>query len=272
MSVPGAVSVIIRARDEAAALARCLDALHAQAGLSALEVIYVDAGSRDGSTRLAAQRGARVIALDAFSFGDALNQGAQQASHEVIVALSAHAGLPGDRWLVHAVQALTKNPGLACASGDFYGPDGEPLRAAVCQDAALARRRPEWGYANGAGAFRARLWRERPFRADLPGGEDKEWALHWLERGYGCLIDPALAVAHDHTHDPLKAIYHRARREAQGYAAFLDRGPQSVAQLARTWWSDLRFYDSGLRARLSPRRAARLLGDHAGRRAGIGAP
>ena len=69
MSVPGAVSVIIRARDEAAALARCLDALHAQAGLSALEVIYVDAGSRDGSAKLAAEQGAKVIALDAFCSG-----------------------------------------------------------------------------------------------------------------------------------------------------------------------------------------------------------
>ena len=204
MSVPGAVSVIIRARDEAAALARCLDALRAQAGLTALEVIYVDAGSRDGSAELAAEQGARVIALDAFSFGGALNQGAQQASHEVIVALSAHAELTGARWLARAVQVLSGDPKLACASGDVYGPDGAPLRGAVRQDAGLARRRPEWGYANGAGAFRARLWRERPFRGDLPGCEDKEWALKsGVDRGYECLIDPGLAVAHDHTHDPL---------------------------------------------------------------------
>ncbi|HET9103334.1 MAG TPA: glycosyltransferase family 2 protein [Solirubrobacteraceae bacterium] len=267
MSVPGAVSVIIRARDEAAALTGCLDALRAQSGAPELEVIYVDLGSGDGSAQLAAARGATVLALDAFSFGEALNRGADQAAHEILVALSAHVVLPHAGWLARAIHALEADSALACASGDVYGPDGEPLREPVRQDAALARRRPEWGYANGAGAFRARLWRERPFRADLPGCEDKEWALHWLDRGYGCLIDPELAVVHDHTHDPLRAIYGRARREAQGYAAFLDRGPQSAAQLARTWWSDRRFYDSALRARLSPRRAARLLGDHAGRRA-----
>ena len=267
MSVPGAVSVIIRARDEAPALACCLDALHAQSGLSALEVVYVDAGSNDHSAELAAARGARVIGLDSFSFGNALNRGAAQATHSTVIALSAHAVLPGPGWLAHAVSLLEADPQLACASGDAYGPDGEPLSAPIRQDARLARRRPEWGYANGAGAFRADRWRERPFREDLPGCEDKEWALHWLDRGYGCLIDPALAVTHDHTHDPLRAIYQRARREAEGYAAFIDRGPQTPRQLAQSWWTDLRFYDSAARARLSPRRAARLLGDHAGRRA-----
>lgn len=275
MPAGGRVSVIIRARDEAHELTRCLDALQAQTGIGALQVIYVDAGSTDASPALASARGATVVSIGAFSFGAALNLGAQRAQHEVLVALSAHVGLPDDRWLARACATL-EDPGLACTSGDRWGPDGEPLTAPVRQDATLARRRPEWGYANGAGAFRAALWRERRFAPQLPAAEDKEWALHWLDRGYGCLIDPGLAVAHDHAHDRLPAIYRRARREAQGYAVFADRGPATAAALARDWWSDPRFYDSALRARLSPRRAARLLGDHAGRRraaqASAGAP
>jgi hypothetical protein len=150
---------------------------------------------------------------------------------------------------------------VACACGDRCGPDGERLDGAIAQDAALARRRPEWGYSNAAGAFRASLWRRRPFRADLPGCEDKEWALHWLDEGYRCVIDPSLAVNHDHTHDSVRAIYGRARREATAYAAFLPvGGPDSgraggIGRLAREWWSDTRWYDSAARA-------------HAGRRAG----
>jgi hypothetical protein len=156
---------------------------------------------------------------------------------------------------------------VACASGDVYGPDGERLTAAVDQDAALARRRPEWGYANGAGAFRASLWRQRPFRGDLPGCEDKEWALHWLKQGYVCRVDPALAVGHDHTHDSLRAIFRRARREERAYRMFLTgREDYDPSDLAEDWWSDLRWYDSALRARLSPRRTARLLGAYRGRK------
>jgi len=271
MPARSGVSVIIRARDEAGELTRCLDALQAQAGIGALQVIYVDAGSRDASPQVAGARGATVVPIGAFSFGAALNVGAARAEHEVLVALSAHVGLPDDGWLARACATLA-NPGLACASGDRWGPDGELLTAPIHQDAALARRRPEWGYANGAGVFRASLWRERPFATQLSGVEDKEWALHWLDRGYACLIDPGLAVTHDHAHDRLPAIYRRARREAEGYAAFVDRGPGTVAALARDWWSDQRFYDSVARARLSPRRAARLLGDHAGRRRAARAP
>ena len=265
MAPRGGVSVIVRARDEAGALAACLDALDAQTGVAPVQVIYVDLGSQDASRQIAAAQGATVITLESFSFGAALNLGAEAAQQPVIAALSAHTGLPDHGWLARACATLA-DPGVACTSGDVYGPDGEPLIAAVRQGVDLARRRPEWGYANGAGAFQAGLWRERPFREDLPACEDKEWALYWLEHGYHCVIDPDLAVAHDHTHDPLPAIYARARREAAAYADFAGRGPQPLRALSRGWWSDTRFYASPWRARLSPRRMARLLGDHAGRR------
>ncbi len=266
-----AVSVIIRARDEQANLARCLDILELQRGVGEVEVILVDGGSTDGSAEAAARRGATVLqaAPGAFSFGDALNRGAAVARHEVLVALSAHAFPGSAHWLAGLARWLS-DEGVACVCGDRYGPDGTPLEMAVRQDSELARRRPDWGYANAAGAFRAVLWRERPFRADLPGCEDKEWAWHWLRQGYAVVVDPALAVAHDHTHDSAAAIYRRARREAEGYAAFLadPPGPATPAALARAWWADTRWYPSPIRSRLSHRRAARLLGAYAGRRQG----
>jgi hypothetical protein len=89
---------------------------------------------------------------------------------------------------------------------------------------------------------------------------------HWLREGYVCVVDPLLAVEHDHTHDPVARIFMRARLEAEGYATFLDLAPYGPRELARDWWSDLRWYDSAARARLSHRRAARLLGAYAGRR------
>lgn len=268
MALPG-ISVIIRARDEAASLARCLDVLSAQQGVGDVEIILVDGGSRDRTPHLAAERGAAVIALAPreFSFGGALNDGARAARHPLIVALSAHAFAPDPGWLARVAARFGANDRVACACGDRYDPDGNELSRPVVQDAALARRRPDWGYGNAAGAFRADLWRRRPFRPDLPACEDKEWAWHWLQQGYSCVVDPALAVEHDHTHDSLRSIYRRARREAEGYAAFLDDppGPGTPVALARAWWSDTRWYGSPTRARLSHRRAARLYGAYAGR-------
>lgn len=261
--------MIIRARDEAASIGRCLALLAAQSTSGAVEVIVVDNRSRDDTERVARDRGATVIGFDRpeFSFGAALNAGAAQARGRLLVALSAHAFPLDERWLARLARVLA-DPQVACASGDRYGPDGAPLGGRIEQDSSLARSYPGWGYSNGAGAFRAELWRQRPFREDLPGCEDREWSLHWLERGYRCVVDPRLVVEHDHTRDSLASIYRRARREAEGLAMFTSAANGSRGGLIGEWWSDRRFYSSALRARLSHRRAARLLGEHAGRRRG----
>jgi glycosyltransferase involved in cell wall biosynthesis len=261
------LSVIIRARDEAPSIGRCLELLAGQRLGAQTELIVVDNDSRDGTPEIARAHGARVlrIAPGEFSFGGALNLGAKDARGELLVALSAHAFPRDDEWLRRLADALS-DPEVACASGDRYGPDGSPLAGRIEQDAALARAHPGWCYSNGAGAFRASLWRERPFRADLPGCEDLEWSWYWLERGYRCVVDPGLAIDHDHTHDSLPSIYRRARREAEGLATFLDGLADPGRGLLGEWWSDDRFYSSQLRARVSHRRAARLLGERAGRR------
>ena len=264
----GGVSVIVRARDEERGLERCLTLVRAQKGLQGpVQLVLVDGGSVDATKAVARSHGA--VVLDAgerpYSFGVALNQGAEAATGETLVALSAHAFPRDEGWLARLCAPFADSS-VACACGDGYGPDGEFLLGPRRQDEATARRRPEWGYSNAAGAFRASLWRQRPFRADLPACEDKEWALHWLECGYACVVDPSLLVDHDHTHDPLPSIYTRARREARAYAMFMDRPRYGPRELLVQWWSDLRFYDSAFRARCSPRRAARLLGAYAGRR------
>jgi rhamnosyltransferase len=262
------ISVIIRARDEAAAIGRCLELLAGQrTGDRGVEVLVLDSGSRDGTPEIARRGGARVLGIPRgdFTFGGALNLGAANARGGLLVALSAHAFPHDEQWLARLAEPFT-DPLVACVSGDRYGPGGEPLAERVEQDTALARANPRWGYSNGAGAFRASLWRKRPFRADLPGCEDREWAWYWLERGYLCVIDPSLVVDHDHTHDSLPSIYRRARREAEGLARFADGAADAERGLFAEWWSDRRFYRSALRARLSHRRAARLLGERAGLR------
>jgi rhamnosyltransferase len=272
VSLP-AISVIIRARNEQASIDRCLELIDQQPGAGegrGIEVIVVDSGSEDRTAQIARAHGARLVELPAssFTFGRALNLGAANARGEILVALSAHAFVPDAGWLARLTQPFA-DPAVACVAGDRFGPDGSPLATPTRQDFDLARRRPEWGYSNAAGAFRAALWRRRPFRDDLPGCEDKEWAWYWLERGYVCVVDPALVVDHDHTHDSLRSIYRRARREAQAYTMFAEPGPYGPRELGREWWSDLRWYGSSGRARLSHRRAARLLGAYAGRRAAV---
>jgi glycosyltransferase involved in cell wall biosynthesis len=270
--VPGvSISVIVRVRDEADALNLCLELIGAQTGAGAgAEVIVVDNGSVDGSGAVARRHGAEVVSIspERFSYGAALNLGASLAHGSVRVALSAHAFVRASDWL-ERISAPFSDPTVACVCGERYWPDGSLLRRPVRYDARLARGYPRWGYSNAAGAFRAQLWEQRPFREDLPAAEDREWGRHWaLTAGLVSLLDPGLLVEHDHTHDPPAAIFSRARREAAGLAAFLPEADLGRPRpLLAEWFSDTRFYDSAWRARASPRRAARLLGERVGRRA-----
>jgi glycosyltransferase involved in cell wall biosynthesis len=261
------VSVIIRARNEAERIGAGLDALAQQRGAPAPELIVVDNESTDATAAIARAAGATVLTLkrSGFSFGGALNLGAEHASGEILVAISADAVAADPEWLSKLVTRFADQQ-IACASGETYRPDGTRLTQPVRQDAQKLQANPEWGYSNGAGAFRRALWAQRPFRTDLPGCEDREWSAYWIGRGYLCVIDPALQIAHDHTHDPLPSIYRRARREAAGFAIFLDQPRPTLNDLIEEWWSDTRFYSSATKARLSHRRAARLLGAHRGRR------
>jgi glycosyltransferase involved in cell wall biosynthesis len=259
-------SVIIRAKDEEAGIGRTLELLHAQTVADEIEIIVVDSGSSDRTVEIARAAGATVVEIPAssFTFGGSLNRGCAHATAPLAVALSAHAFPPDERWLARLI-AVFDDEGVACASGDDYGPDGRPLKQRVAQDVALAERNPGWGYSNAAGAFRLDLWRLRAFRPDMPGTEDKEWAWWWLRHGFLHVVDPGLQTVHDHSKDSLRDQYARSKREWTGFGMYLELAPYGIRELLSEWWSDQATYRSPSRARLSHRRAARLLGAYAGR-------
>lgn len=266
MSAVPAATVVIRTKDEAGSIGRTLALVAGQT--APVQTIVVDSGSGDATVAIARSMDVEVveIAPSEFTYGHALNVGCERAAAPAIVALSAHAFPRDDRWVERMLDALAGER-VACATGYDSDPEGRPLREARVQDAELARRFPHWGYSNAHGGFRADLWRERPFREDMPGVEDKEWAWHWLQRGYLSVVDPGLGVDHDHTDEGPRERYRRAHREWLGVGMFADVERRSAASVAREWWSERGGRRSHLRARLSARRAAELAGEYAGRRA-----
>lgn len=267
MTDPPLVSVVIRAKDEAPSIGRTLDLLAGQTIGRAAEVIVVDSGSRDGTAAIARAAGARVIAIPAesFTYGGALNTGTAEARAPVVVALSAHAFPRDDGWLARMLEPFD-DPTVAAAAGTDRGPDGEPLTQRVLQDADLARRVPGFGYSNGGGAFRAELWRQRPFRSDMPFTEDREWAYYWQQRGWKVMIGPDLECDHDHSKDSARETFRRTRLQWIGHGMYLDLEPYTAREALHQWWTDQETYRNRARPRLSHRRAARIAGRWVGQR------
>jgi rhamnosyltransferase len=260
MSEPLA-TVLIRTKDEAASIGRLLEIVAGQTIADRLDTIVVDSGSRDGTVAIARAAGATVIEIPAgeFTYGRALNIGTAASRAEIVIALSAHA-FPRDQSWAERLLAKFEHPRVACACGAPFGPDGAPLSGELEQDLEIARLEPRLGYSNSAGAYRTELWRRRPFREDMPFTEDKEWAQHWLEQGWTVMLDPALDVDHDHSHDPFRVLFRRSRLEWVGLSMYLDLPPYTTRALLREWWKETDGHANHVRARLSPWRAVRLLG------------
>jgi glycosyltransferase involved in cell wall biosynthesis len=263
-------TILIRAKDEAESIGKLLQLVASQTVSDRLETIVVDSGSSDGTVAIARAAGAQLIEIppQEFTYGRALNIGTAAAVAPIVIPLSAHAFPRHERWAERMIAAFDDDR-VACACGAEANPFGQRIDAPFDQDLELAEQHPLYGYSNSAGGYRIELWRERPFREDMPFTEDKEWAWHWLHRGWRVHFAPELMVDHDHDHDPIPTMFNRARLEWTGFGMYLDLPPYPFRALLHEWWVDVGAHASPARGRLSPWRVARLLGKYAGRRASV---
>src|SRR5262245_46010045 len=82
------ITLLVIARDEAAAIGRCLDSVP-----FAAEKLVVDSGSTDGTQQVAARHGARVVYQSWLGFGPQRNFASPQAQHDWILTLDADEAL-----------------------------------------------------------------------------------------------------------------------------------------------------------------------------------
>ena len=84
MSVTLPITLLVITRNEASAIARCLDSVPCAA-----EKVVVDSGSTDGTQDIAARHGARVVHQEWLGFGPQRNFATTQASYDWILFLDA---------------------------------------------------------------------------------------------------------------------------------------------------------------------------------------
>jgi rhamnosyltransferase len=252
--------VVVRTYNSEPTLAPCLESLISQTIRP--EIIIVDSGSSDGTLAIASRLGDRLIriARESFSYGGALNRGAEIAAAPVHFAVSSHCVVPRSDWIERALGHYDR-PDVAGANGQVTDPQGRPLRETLFLAADTPAPNPLWGFSNHASSWRADIWRRERFDETLIASEDFEWSDRVLALGFTIVFDPDLTVlAHHYRAQGAIALYRRSKRELLGTAACRPVQPPTLRDALAEWWSGHPSATNRWRQLLSPYRLALISG------------
>lgn len=120
---PVSASVIVRSKNKESTIGFTLRALRRQS--VPVEIVLVDSGSTDGTLQIAERTCDEIVRIrpEDFSYGGALNVGAERASGDVLFALSAHCVPKDDDWVAASLVEY-RDPQVAGTNGEVRGPRG----------------------------------------------------------------------------------------------------------------------------------------------------
>ena len=196
------VSVVIRTKDEAEWIDRCLFAVSHQS-LPDFEILVVDNESTDGTIDIAQTYDVRIVKIreQSFTFGRALNAGIQASCGRYIAILSGHC-IPQDNYWLAKLLANFQDPAVA----GVYGRQ-EPLPDSSAVDKrdlwttfGLERRVQvkDYLFHNANSMIRRSVWTRHPFDEEINGLEDRMWARQIFTDGHVIVYEPAASVYHHH--------------------------------------------------------------------------
>lgn len=174
------ISVVIRNKNQSAALSFLLKNLTERYRDDIAEIIVIDNLSIDSSKEVTEQFGARFVSIKNFSFGGSANLCAASAQYPIVVIFSAHS-YPVSHDFFRLIQAKFENnlnlAGLRCLhSTNDYKNFINKIPAAIDPNKS--------GLIFSGSAFSKKVWEQHPFRDDVATFEDKEWTVRVLREGY----------------------------------------------------------------------------------------
>lgn len=195
------VSIIIRTKNEERWIGHCLKMVFAQSHKD-LEVILVDNASTDNTVGIAKRFPmAKIINIDAFKPGAAINAGIRQSTGQFLVCISAHCVPQTAQWL----SALLKNFDDTQVAG-VYGRQlpmsfSEPSdKRDLLITFGLDRRVQvkDYFFHNANSMIRRSVWEKIPFDEAATNIEDRIWGKAVIEAGHKLVYEPEAAVYHHH--------------------------------------------------------------------------
>ena len=194
------VSIIIRTKNEERWISSCLRSVFRQSYKN-IEVIIVDNKSTDHTVERSKSFAVKVVSIDEFFPGRAINDGIRVSSGDYIVCLSAHCIPVNEFWLEKLIQDIEdqKVAGIygrqepLSFSSDI---DKRDLLTVFGLDKKIQVKDSFFHNANSA--FRKDIWQKFPFDENISNIEDRVWGEKVISEGLRIIYEPQASVYHWH--------------------------------------------------------------------------
>ena len=194
------VSIIIRTKNEEQWIEMCLRKIHEQTYKN-FEIIIVDNFSKDKTVEKIKKYSCKIVKINKFIPGKAINLGISKSSGEIIVCLSAHC-IPVDKnWLKNLVFDLYKKKIGAVYGKQLPLPYSSPLDKRDLYNTFGNEKRvqkKDTFFHNANSAFKRKIWNKIKFDEKILHIEDRVWAHKILKLGYKIIYQPKSKVYHWH--------------------------------------------------------------------------
>jgi len=196
------VSIIIRTKNEEQWISHCLRKVFAQA-VKDIEVVIVDNGSTDNTLELVREFPVKVVSLEKYFPGQALNVGIKASSGEYIVSLSAHCIPKHEQWLGNLLKNFEsdemKVAGVYGRQIPFkYSSDIDKRDLLITFGLDRRIQEKDTFFHNANSMIPRSLWEKIPFDEEVTNIEDRVWAQEVIKLGYKIIYEPEAEVFHCH--------------------------------------------------------------------------
>lgn len=194
------VSIIIRTKNEERWVSACLNSVFNQE-FRDFEVILIDNNSKDKTIDKAKQFEVKVLNVEEYLPGKAINLGIQASSGKYIVCLSGHCVPVNNKWLTNLMKDI-ELPDVAGVYGRqeplSYSSDLDKRDLLVTFGLDKKIQVKDSFFHNANSIIKRAVWEQIPFDEKTTSIEDRIWGKRVLEHGYKIIYEPEASVYHYH--------------------------------------------------------------------------